>query len=129
MFDYETLAGLEAFREVRLEPLPVLQENEQPLFRAAYSVTQARHYCQGNHIDGIVLFVPSKEARAFRQIHLYQGHDASDGRQVAEPRVQTVALANQGTPSRFSHYAKELGSFVQFILSKVRGFKELEKSI
>lgn len=101
MFDYETLQGLESFRDVRLEPLPVLRENEQPLFRTAYNVTQTRHYCEGNHIEGVVLLVPGLEARAFRQIHFYQGHDVSDGRQVLEPKVQKVARARQVTPSQF----------------------------
>lgn len=76
MFDYESLRGLEDFRDVRLEPLPVLQKDEQPLFRifrTAYSVTQTRHYCEGNHIEGIVLLLPDYETQTFRQIHLYKG--------------------------------------------------------
>ena len=73
MFDYESLQGLEDFRDVRLEPLPVLEENEQPLFRTAYSATQTRHYCEGNHIEGIVLLLPDYETQTFRQIHLYKG--------------------------------------------------------
>jgi hypothetical protein len=86
MFDYESLQGLEDFRDVRLEPLPVLEENEQPLFRTAYSVKQTRHYCEGNHIEGVVLFVPDKETRNFRQIHFYQGHDVLDSKQVSKPK-------------------------------------------
>jgi hypothetical protein len=73
MFDYESLKGLESFQNVKLEPLPLLQENEQPLFRTAYSVTQTRHYCEGNHIEGVVLLLPNDETQTFRQIHLYKG--------------------------------------------------------
>lgn len=95
MFDYESLQGLEDFRDVRLEPLPVLEENEQPLFRTAYSVTHTRHYCEGNHIEGVVLLQPNAETQTFRQIHFYQGHDVSDCRQVLKPRVQNVPRAKE----------------------------------
>lgn len=69
MFDYESLEGLEDFRDVRLEPLPVSKDN---LFRTAYSVTQISHNNYGNHIEGVVLFVPDEETRTFRQIHLFK---------------------------------------------------------
>lgn len=71
MFDYETLAGLETFRDVRLEPLPVMAENDKPLFRTAYSLTHGDF--NSNHIEGVVLLVRDDEARVFRQIHLYKG--------------------------------------------------------
>jgi hypothetical protein len=128
MFDYESLQGLETFRDVRLEPLPVLQENDLPLFRTAYSVTQTRHHCEGNYIEGVVLLIPNYAAQTFRQIHLYQGHDVSDGKQVAKPRVQNVARAKkQITTSWLPRYAQRLETFVRFTFSRARGFKELER--
>jgi hypothetical protein len=60
---------LEDFRDVRLEPLPVIEEN---LFRTAYSVTQTGIHNDGNHIEGVVLLVPDEEAREIRQIHLFK---------------------------------------------------------
>jgi hypothetical protein len=66
MFDYESLQGLESFREVRLEPLPTSETN---VFRTAYSGT---HLSNGSHVEGVVLFVANKEAREVRQIHLFK---------------------------------------------------------
>jgi hypothetical protein len=86
MFDYESLQGLGNFRDVWLEPLPVLEDNEQPLFRTAYSVTQTHHYCEGNHIEGVVLLIPNDETQTFRQIHLYQGHTGLDSKQLSKPK-------------------------------------------
>lgn len=65
MFDYESLQGLEAFRDVRLEPLPVSKEN---LFRTAYSGTHG----SSAHVEGVVLLVLNEETKDIRQIHLYK---------------------------------------------------------
>jgi hypothetical protein len=73
MFDYESLQGLEDFRNVRLEPLPVNEENIQQLFRTAYSVTQTVHNSYHNHVEGVALVTLDEEAHEIRQIHLYKG--------------------------------------------------------
>jgi hypothetical protein len=71
MFDYESLQGLEDFRDVRLEPLHVNEENNRQMFRTAYSVTQTTIDTH-RHIEGVVLLFPNEETREFRQIHLYK---------------------------------------------------------
>ncbi len=98
MFDYESLDGLEDFRDVRLEPLPASKDN---LFRTAYSVTQTRLYCEGNRIEGVVLLLPNVETQTFRQIHLYQGHVLSAGTKVLERKVQSVIQDTANTVSWF----------------------------
>jgi hypothetical protein len=71
MFDYESLQGLGGFRDVRLEPLPVSEEN---VFRTAYSGTHPGHgnHSNGTYIEGVVLLVANKETRELRQIHLFK---------------------------------------------------------
>jgi hypothetical protein len=71
MFDYESLDGLEDFRDVRLEPLPVAKENNQQVFRTAYSGTKMGIHTH-KHVEGIVLLIPNEETREFRQIHLFK---------------------------------------------------------
>jgi hypothetical protein len=66
MFDYESLEGLESFRDVKLEPLPA---NEENLFRTAYSGT---HISSGSYVEGVVLLVANEEAQEVRQIHLFK---------------------------------------------------------
>jgi uncharacterized delta-60 repeat protein len=101
MFDYESLQGLEGFRDVKLESLPVIEEKEQSLFRTAYSMTQTHYYCEGNHIEGVVLLLPDVKTQTFRQIHLYQGHDISEGRRVVKPRVPNISPAKEVATSWF----------------------------
>ena len=71
MFDYESLQGLEDFRDVRLEPLPISEENNQQVFRTAYSLTQTTIHTH-DHIEGVVLLISNEETREFRQIHIYK---------------------------------------------------------
>jgi hypothetical protein len=70
--DKKNLSFLEFFSDVRLESLPVDEENDQQLFRTAYSVTQTSHHNYGNHIEGVVLVTLDEEAREVRQIHLFK---------------------------------------------------------
>jgi hypothetical protein len=72
MFDYEILQGLGGFRDVRLEPLPSSEENNQPMFRTAYSGTKTGIHTYNNHIEGVVLLIPNEETRDIRQIHLFK---------------------------------------------------------
>ncbi len=71
MFHYESVRGLRGFRDVRLEPLPSSEENNQQVFRTAYSLTQTGIHTH-DHIEGIVLLIPNEETREVRQIHLYK---------------------------------------------------------
>jgi hypothetical protein len=71
MFDYESLRGLGGFRDVQLEPLPVNKENNQQVFRTAYSGTKTGIHTH-NHIEGVVLLIPNEETQTFRQIHLFK---------------------------------------------------------
>jgi hypothetical protein len=71
MFDYESLQGLGGFRDVRLEPLPVTKQNNQQVFRTAYSFTQTTLHTH-DHIEGVVLLIPNEETQELRQIHLFK---------------------------------------------------------
>jgi hypothetical protein len=70
MFDYESLQGLEDF-PVRLERLPFGKENNQQVFRTAYSRTKTNAHTHG-HVEGVVLLIPDEEAREARQLHLFK---------------------------------------------------------
>jgi hypothetical protein len=71
VFDYESLQGLGGFRDVRLEPLPNSEENNQQVFRTAYSLTQTNIHTH-DHIEGVVLLIPNEETKKLRQIHLFK---------------------------------------------------------
>jgi hypothetical protein len=73
MFDYESLQGLEDFRDVRLEPLPVSEEDNQQVFRTAYSATQTDIHAH-THVEGVVLLIPNEETKELRQIHLFKSN-------------------------------------------------------